>query len=378
MNAFLLPQLECPGPKRPGKLELGEQQQERVRRRARRRARALALGRRLGPWLAAALALLAWWLWLAPAQVGGPATYVRVSGTSMEPMLHTGDAVIARGERPYAVGDLVVIQLSTGLVIHRLVDGDATTGWTTRGDHNSWLDPWVLRDDQVLGRAWVTVPRGGDVLAWVAANPIATGAAVALVGLIPYVPRHRRRVTPQLADLLATARTVPREHAATPGESAVLAISACATLVAMGLVVALGVRHELMTQRGVLALLALAWSGMCTWWLAGRRYDGHGLPEPQRSRVALSGRLREVDELPEVEMTAVSSAEELRARAERERLPVLVWEGCSEPGARSQGPTFLMLTSGDGALVWHPASADPAESCPRGTRIPTWHFHHSA
>ena len=114
------------------------------------------------PWLACALALLAWWLWLAPAQVGGPATYVRVSGTSMEPMLHTGDVVIARGERPYAVGDLVVIQLSTGLVIHRLVDGDAKSGWTTRGDHNTWDDPWVLRDDQVLGRAWATVPRGGE------------------------------------------------------------------------------------------------------------------------------------------------------------------------------------------------------------------------
>ena len=389
MNAFLLPQLEFPGPKRPGKLALGEQQQERVRRRARRRARALALGRRLVPWLVCALALLAWWLWLAPAQVGGQATYVVVSGTSMQPMLHTGDVVIARDEWPYAVGDLVVLQLSTGLVIHRLVDGDAKSGWTTRGDHNTWDDPWVLRDDQVLGRAWATVPRGGDVLAWVSLHPIATGALIAVLGLIPYLPWRRRRVTPELAALLAASRPLPREHASTPGETAVLAISAASTAVAMGLVVTLGVVHELVSSRGLLVLVALGWSAACTWWLAGRRYDGHGLPEPQRSRVALSGRLREVDELPEVESTAVGSAVELRSLAERERLPVLTSTLTSSlaaaPGSAdlgvAAGPAYLVLTARRGAFVWQPLRAVTAPAArPTAPRLTgMWsHFHHSA
>src|SRR5207249_141134 len=52
-------------------------------------------------------ALAATWLYLAPAGLGGPVTYVATYGTSMEPKLHTGDMVLVREHGDYHVGQVV-------------------------------------------------------------------------------------------------------------------------------------------------------------------------------------------------------------------------------------------------------------------------------
>ncbi len=111
----------------------------------------------------AVVALVAWLLW--PTSLGGCTTLTIVSGHSMEPTYYTGDLVVARCGQA-AVGDVVVYEppeLGGGRIIHRLVGGDGRSGWQAQGDNNSWVDPFVPADDDVLGIARVHVPKLGMV-----------------------------------------------------------------------------------------------------------------------------------------------------------------------------------------------------------------------
>lgn len=110
-----------------------------------------------------AAACLAWLLW--PTSLGGCTTLTIVSGHSMEPTYYTGDLVIARCGRP-AVGDVIVYQpkgMGGARIIHRVIGGDAATGWTMKGDNNNFVDPFTPTGDQVLGVARVHVPKVGLV-----------------------------------------------------------------------------------------------------------------------------------------------------------------------------------------------------------------------
>lgn len=109
---------------------------------------------------------LAWYLVLGPSVIGGPATYVFVSGTSMEPTLSTGDLVITRRAGEYAVGDIVAFHLPAEsgaipggpLVIHRIVGGTALDGYVMRGDNRMGDDPWQPTPDDIAGSAWLVLP----------------------------------------------------------------------------------------------------------------------------------------------------------------------------------------------------------------------------
>jgi signal peptidase I len=109
---------------------------------------------------------LAWYLVLGPSVIGGPATYVFVSGTSMEPTLSTGDLVITRGTGQYAVGDIVAFRLPEDsgataggpLVIHRIVGGSGRDGYIMRGDNRMGDDPWRPRAEDIAGSAWLVLP----------------------------------------------------------------------------------------------------------------------------------------------------------------------------------------------------------------------------
>jgi signal peptidase I len=114
---------------------------------------------------------IAWYLVLGPSVFGGPATYVFVSGTSMEPTLSTGDLVITR-PGSYAVGDIVAFRLPEDsgatpggtLVIHRIVGGSERDGYVMRGDNRMGDDPWRPKPSDVAGRAWIIIPGIAPVL----------------------------------------------------------------------------------------------------------------------------------------------------------------------------------------------------------------------
>lgn len=322
------------------------------------------------------LLLGAWFVVLAPTQVGGPATFVVVDGQSMAPMLHTGDLVIAHRQSSYAVGDLVVVHVapSEGVrsnVIHRIVSGDAQSGWKTRGDNNSWTDPWTTPNDKVAGTYWFDVPGFGTALSWVAVHPLPFGAILAFLAALFYIPWHRKHITPGLAAALATAEHESRREGRSMGEYSTLAVSTLGALVCLGLVGMLGMAHALMTPFGLVAGLGLLWTGAIALFLANRLFDGSGVPEPSHSRYALSGRLWLVAEMPHVDevITRVDSPVALRTIAEKYRLPVLHWVD-----ADTGHQEFLLITEGHGCYSW--AADLPAEGPhPHLAPHPHWPLH---
>src|SRR6185437_14690353 len=76
------------------------------------------------------LAVIVFWFFeLRPTSLGGDASYAIVSGTSMNPIYHTGDVVVVHQHASYKVHDIVAYRVpkpspQAGLeVIHRLIGG---------------------------------------------------------------------------------------------------------------------------------------------------------------------------------------------------------------------------------------------------------------
>lgn len=120
------------------------------------------LRRHVGDVLFVVVALIVGWL-LWPSSLGGCTTLTIVSGHSMEPTYYTGDLVVSRCGQEQ-VGDVVVYNppdVGSARVIHRIIGGDAETGWVMQGDNNDFLDPWEPTHDRVLGSAVLHVPKLG-------------------------------------------------------------------------------------------------------------------------------------------------------------------------------------------------------------------------
>jgi signal peptidase I len=138
------------------------------------------------PFLLSVAAFVAWLLILGPTAIGGPATYVWVSGISMEPTLETGDLVIVRRADGYAEGDIVAFRVPQGepgagsLVIHRIVGGSAGTGFITQGDNKRRPDSWRPTPEDIVGSSWLVVPGAGFVVTWLREPSVFAALAAAL------------------------------------------------------------------------------------------------------------------------------------------------------------------------------------------------------
>ena len=107
---------------------------------------------------------LSWFFVLRPTSLGGPAGYVLVSGTSMEPTYHTGDLVITQRQGTYERGDIVEFRVKNALVIHRIVGGDAVNGFIVRGDNNGVDDGFRPTIERVGAKAWLLLPGIGHLI----------------------------------------------------------------------------------------------------------------------------------------------------------------------------------------------------------------------
>ena len=127
---------------------------------------------------------------VVPILRGEPSRLVIVSGHSMDPTFHTGDLVLAWPGADYEVGDIAPYRVpegepgAGGLVIHRVVGGDGTSGYVMQGDNNPTPDIWMPRDEDIIGRKVVMVPRVGELMAWVR-QPAVLAALIA--GLVTAV-----------------------------------------------------------------------------------------------------------------------------------------------------------------------------------------------
>jgi signal peptidase I len=144
-----------------------------------------------------------WLIWTAwPQSLGGRVAYVRVDGWSMNPTLHNGDLVVVKRQSSYRIGDAVAYRIPVGefaagaLVVHRLIGGDGSRGFVTRGDNRSINDEWHPRTGDVVGRIRLDLPGAGERFAQ-ASQPVWIGGLVALttvfVMVLPTSRRERRR-----------------------------------------------------------------------------------------------------------------------------------------------------------------------------------------
>lgn len=137
------------------------------------------------------------WLLLGPVQLGGPASYVIVDGTSMEPTYRDGDLVVSRERDQYGVGDVVTYAPDVAgqpfPVIHRIVEVAAPGEYVTRGDNRDEVDGWLATDADIVGASWAHVPYGGTVLEQLRRPVLWLAAAIGLCALGLLSTRDERR-----------------------------------------------------------------------------------------------------------------------------------------------------------------------------------------
>ena len=158
--------------------------------------------------LALVAACAAWAFTLRPQSLGGPAGYVMVRGTSMLHTYQPGDLVITRPQRAYRKGDIVAYHVPKGevgqgiTVIHRIVGGSARRGYVIQGDNNRQPDDWRPHRGDVVGKAWLSLPRSGRVFLFLRAPiplaSLAAGIAMAIV-LVPANEKQPREEDPECA-----------------------------------------------------------------------------------------------------------------------------------------------------------------------------------
>jgi len=125
--------------------------------------------------------VVAWFLLLGPSFLGGPASYILVSGDSMEPTLSGGDLTVLRQQDRYREGDIVAFRVPKGelaegaIVIHRIVGGTAEQGFIMQGDNKERPDLWRPGPQDIIGKKWLHLPGVGHFLAFLRAPlPLAT------------------------------------------------------------------------------------------------------------------------------------------------------------------------------------------------------------
>ena len=100
---------------------------------------------------------------------GSPIRMVIVSGTSMEPWLHTGDLVVTLRRGDYTVGDAVVYTAEidgrvAGNVVHRIIAINPDGTFVLQGDNKDYRDPWNVPQDWVNGEVVIMIPKAYYVL----------------------------------------------------------------------------------------------------------------------------------------------------------------------------------------------------------------------
>jgi len=106
-----------------------------------------------------------------------------VSGTSMEPTLHTGDLSVVYRRDHYEVGDIVAFTIPEGgTVIHRVVEA-GPEGYRFQGDNRDFHDPWVLDATEVRGLQVLSVPMAARLLTTLGHPGVMAGLVMCLVVL---------------------------------------------------------------------------------------------------------------------------------------------------------------------------------------------------
>jgi signal peptidase I len=136
----------------------------------------------------------------AGAVLTGRVGYVVTDGISMEPLYHTGDLVVIAPASSYHIGEIVAYHGDLDghkVVLHRIVGGNATSGFVMKGDNNHSIDPLHPKASQVIGRAVLHIPKVGKLMTSPEVRALlALVIVVALVSLL-VEPRRKPGIEPR-------------------------------------------------------------------------------------------------------------------------------------------------------------------------------------
>jgi signal peptidase I len=108
--------------------------------------------------------VVAFWIILAPQQIGGRDLYIIISGNSMEPLLKNGDLATIRPDNAYHIGDVILYHHpDLGPVIHRII-GTEGENFIVKGDHNEWVDSASPSQPEIVGKLWFHVNSAGMII----------------------------------------------------------------------------------------------------------------------------------------------------------------------------------------------------------------------
>jgi signal peptidase I len=122
-----------------------------------------------------------------PLGFPGPLTVTIIKGSSMQPAYGTGALLVLRAESNYAVGTAAAYRVPAGdlgagkIVIHRIIGGNGTTGFVMKGDNNNAPDPWVPKQADMVGAAWIYLPSLGQGLVYLHQPVIEAGLASSIM-----------------------------------------------------------------------------------------------------------------------------------------------------------------------------------------------------
>jgi len=133
-----------------------------------------------------------WFALLRPGTLGGTTGYIVVTGSSMQPTLNPGDLAIVRSQSNYTAGDIIAFRVEQGVVIHRIVAGNALKGFVTKGDNKKYADVWLPTPTSVIGKMWFDLPTLGIVLVWLR-QPFHLALASAAVAFLVVLSWPKRR-----------------------------------------------------------------------------------------------------------------------------------------------------------------------------------------
>jgi signal peptidase I len=148
-----------------------------------------------------------------PTSLGGPASYVIVDGTSMEPTYYDGDLVIAVERDAYGIGDNIVYDAPVDHqfnVIHRIIEKN-DHGFVTQGDNRDEPDGWVAPHESIYGAARFHLPNGGALITLLRQPAVIVGLLAGLIAFEILKRREQRHVESPDED---PATRLPSERAA--------------------------------------------------------------------------------------------------------------------------------------------------------------------
>ncbi|WP_264653254.1 DUF5305 family protein [Actinoplanes cyaneus] len=108
-------------------------------------------------------------------------SYVVTHGVSMQPLYHADDLVLVIKSKSYKKGDIAAYNGAHGQVqvLHRIIGGDGESGFVFKGDNNPSVDSATPTADELVGRAFLHIPKGGTWL-----KPLLSPTGLGMLGFL--------------------------------------------------------------------------------------------------------------------------------------------------------------------------------------------------